>query len=108
MTEGARCPGDLSCSAPPWYYLVILHGVKTAISIPDDVLAHLDAVARQAGMSRSEFFRTAGLAYAEHLAATGVTAAIDAHLTATGAVDDGAFVAHSRRRLAEATAEDDW
>jgi metal-responsive CopG/Arc/MetJ family transcriptional regulator len=83
--------------------------MKTAISLPEDVLARLDEAARRAGLSRSEFFRNAGLRYAEDLAAVDVTARIDAYVEATG--DDGSDAAWARlshRSLAAATQGDTW
>ena len=43
----------------PWYY----YGVKTAISIPDDVFARADALARRLSISRSELYATAVAEY---------------------------------------------
>ncbi len=83
--------------------------MKTAISLPEEVLARLDDAARLAGVSRSEFFRTAGLRYAADLAAANVTAEIDAYIDATG--DDGTDLAWTRlshRSLATATEGDAW
>lgn len=83
--------------------------MKTAISLPEEVLARLDEAARRAGMSRSEFFRTAGLRYAADLAAADLTVAIDAYVDATG--DDGtdpAWAHLSHRALAAAADGDAW
>jgi hypothetical protein len=83
--------------------------MKTAISMPDDVFLRLEAAAQQAGLSRSEFYRNAGLEYASKLAASDITAALNAYIEATG--DDGAdpaLTAYSRRQMAAWTAEDEW
>ena len=81
--------------------------MKTAISLPEEVFARLDEAARRAGLSRSEFFRNAGVRYAEHLAAIDVTAQIDAYVEATG--DDGSDAAWARlsHRTLAAAAEGD-
>ena len=83
--------------------------MKTAISLPDDVFATLEEAARRANMTRSEFFRNAGLRYAAELAREDVTRAIDAYIEATG--DDGSdqeWTEMSRRTLARATEADEW
>ena len=83
--------------------------MKTAISLPEEVFARLDEAARRAGMSRSEFFRTAGLHYAAELAAGDLTAAMDAYVDATG--DDGTdhgWARLSHRSLAAATESNTW
>jgi hypothetical protein len=88
---------------------VILASVKTAISLPDDVFVQLEAAAHKAGLSRSQFFRTAGLRYAADLASADLTWSVDAYVDATG--DDGAdphWTAAARRSLARADPGDEW
>lgn len=83
--------------------------MKTAISLPDEVFERLDEAARRANMTRSEFFRNAGLRYAAELAAQDVTQAIDDYIEASG--DDGSdpeWTALSRRALTRATEADEW
>ena len=45
----------------PWY----VHGMKTAISLPDDLFESADVLAKRLGLSRSELYATA---VAEYLA----------------------------------------
>ncbi|MDR0960261.1 MAG: ribbon-helix-helix protein, CopG family [Propionibacteriaceae bacterium] len=84
--------------------------MKTAISLPDDVLTEVDELSQQLGVSRSEFFRTAAMRYSEELRGRALSEAIDAYVDETG--DDGtgdhAFLAHSRRQLLQATEDDEW
>ena len=65
---------------------MILTGVKTAISIPDDTFARASARARDLGISRSEFFTTAALHYLDELDATSLTRQIDAALPQLGMI----------------------
>ncbi|MDR3070951.1 MAG: ribbon-helix-helix domain-containing protein [Propionibacteriaceae bacterium] len=81
--------------------------MKTAISIPDDVFKQLEAAAHDAGLSRSEFYRNAGLSYAAELKAANVTAAIDAYVAANGELTTE-WTALSAKRLEEATVGDEW
>lgn len=83
--------------------------MKVAISLPDDVLARLDAAASANGQNRSEFFRAAGLRYAIEIEVGGLTHQIDEHLTQVGAHRDAEQVTRrSRGLLARSTAEDVW
>jgi metal-responsive CopG/Arc/MetJ family transcriptional regulator len=83
--------------------------VRTAISIPDDLFDRFEAAARRAGMNRSEFYREAARAYVGRLEEEAVTAAVDAYIERSG--DDGSdpeWTDGSIRRLAAATAGDEW
>ena len=51
----------LATSVIPWY----TYGMKTAISLPDDLFRSADALAQRLGMSRSQLYATA---VAEYLA----------------------------------------
>lgn len=57
--------------------MVILNPMKTAISIPDDLFAAADRLARRLGMSRSELYRTALAAYLARHDEQEVTARLD-------------------------------
>lgn len=57
--------------------MVILNPMKTAISIPDDLFAAADRLARRLGMSRSQLYRTALAAYLEHHDEDEITARLD-------------------------------
>ena len=52
--------------------------MKTAISIPDDVFAEADALARSTGRSRSELYSLAVREYVARHSSDAVTAALDA------------------------------
>ena len=51
--------------------------MKTAISIPDELFAAADRVARRIGLSRSELYQRAIAAYLETMDDSAITAALD-------------------------------
>ncbi len=53
-------------------------GMKTAVSIPDDIFASADAFARRTGRSRSELYATAVREYLARHQEDPVTAQLDA------------------------------
>jgi hypothetical protein len=84
-------------------------GVKTAISLPADDFKRIEHAAQANDMSRSSFFRTAALRYADELEQAGLTAQINAYVERTG--DDGTdndWTNHSKSQLAAATEDDTW
>lgn len=82
--------------------------MKTAISLPDHAAQRFDRLARQHGMTRSEFYRRAAEHYADELVGADLTAQIDDAIEAVG--QPGDETAELRRaantRLAEAS--DEW
>lgn len=86
---------------------VILALMKTAISVPDETLARVEAAAASLGLSRSEFFSRAAERWILELADAGTTAAIDAALdeSADDPDPDAAFVTGAARRT---LADDRW
>lgn len=58
--------------------------MKTAISLPDHTAERFDRIAKQHGMTRSEFYRRAGELYADELVGTDLTAQIDDAIDAVG------------------------
>ena len=88
-------------------YLVILLGVKTAISVPDETFEKATRRAHDLGMSRSEFFSRAAARYLDELDAESVTRQIDLAVAAQAGQDDSAAdaVAVGRRVLADASGE---
>lgn len=88
------------------YYPVILAGVKTAISVPDETFEQASRQAAELGISRSEFFARAARRYLDELASESLTSQIDVALQVAADDDSGATaVAAGRRRLGS---EDDW
>ena len=81
--------------------------MKTAISVPDDVFAHVEQHAAALGVSRSEFFTSAVRRYIDLLDAESLTARIDRAVDVAwpdqATVD---AVQHSRRRLD--SSDDEW
>jgi len=72
--------------------------VKTAVSIPDELFAAGDHLARQRGMSRSELYATALELYLAGAADDHVTAALDTvYVDGAGALD--ADLARAQRDL---------
>jgi len=75
------------------------HGMKTAISLPDEVFEAAERYARRVGKSRSRVYAEA---LAEYLARHGpdeVTAAMNAVVDEVGEVADGFAGAAARRTL---------
>jgi hypothetical protein len=89
-------------------YLVILLGMKTAISVPDETFEKASRRAHDLGMSRSEFFSRAAARYLDELDAESVTRQIDLAVAAQADQDDSAAdaVVVGRRVLADASG--DW
>lgn len=76
--------------------------MKTAVSVPDATFLRVNEGAAALGMSRSEFFATAGEAYLESLDTATLRDRIDATLASVRAdPDTQAAVAVGRRRLVE-------
>ena len=76
--------------------MVILRGVKTAISLPDDTFQRVEHAARRLGVSRSEFFAQAAERWLDALDDDGTTEAIDraiARLTVDHVFTDAAAAA---------------
>ncbi len=72
--------------------------MKTAISVPDDVFAQVEAASTRMGISRSAFFATAARRWLEVLDEQAATDQIDAALEAAGAPDDNeAFLRQAAR-----------
>jgi Ribbon-helix-helix protein, copG family len=82
-------------------------GVKTAISVPDDIFERAARQAAELGISRSEFFARAARRYLDELAAQSLTSQIDQALQAPGDDDAGGAAAEAGRRLL-APRDNDW
>ncbi|SBN61697.1 hypothetical protein GA0004736_0588 [Curtobacterium sp. 9128] len=79
--------------------------MKTAISVPDADFLRFERVARQHGMNRSQFYRTAASRLADELEGTSeLTALANAALAVSGR-DDDLFVRESERNRVEG---DEW
>ena len=75
------------------------HGMKTAVSIPDDVFAQVERLARKARKSRSEVFSAALREYVARHAPDEVTAGLDDVCARLGSEDDSFATRAGRRRL---------
>lgn len=77
-------------------------GMKTAISIPDDLFAAADGLARDLGQSRSQLYSRAVREYVARHSADAVTEALDA-ICAESTEPDQDFTAVAARRTLERT-----
>ncbi|MRS12553.1 MAG: ribbon-helix-helix protein, CopG family [Actinobacteria bacterium] len=76
--------------------------MKTAISIPDELFAAADALARELGQSRSHLYAQAVREYLARHSSDGITEALDAVWTDV-ADEDRSFIAEAARRTLERT-----
>ena len=75
--------------------------MKTAVSVPDDLVAQVDRLARRSSRSRSEVYSAALREYITRHAPDEVTAGLDRVVAEVGDADDTSFVhAAARRTLA--------
>ena len=81
-------------------------GVKTAISLPDDIYEQATRQAAELGISRSEFFARAARNYLDQLAVQSLTRQINEALQ--GASDDSNAAAAAAGRRYLAAQDDDW
>jgi hypothetical protein len=77
-------------------------GMKTAVSIPDEVFEKVERLARRAGRSRSEVFSAALKEYVARHAPDEVTEAMDQVCAEIGDQGD-TFMAAAARRILEKT-----
>ena len=73
-------------------------GMKTAVSVPDDIYEQAERLARRTGRSRSEIYSTALREYVAHHIDDEVTAALDSMADLVG-VRDPLVVASARHVL---------
>lgn len=78
------------------------HGMKTAVSVPDDVFEKVERFARRAHRSRSEVFSAALREYVARHAPDEVTEAMDRVLAAVNNESD-AFLRAAGHRVLEQT-----
>lgn len=89
----------MSIARSPGYDPVILGRVKTAISIPDELFAAGDRLARRLGMSRSELYARALSRYLAGADDSDVTDALDELYAEDGEPMDPALAEAQRRTL---------
>ncbi len=77
--------------------------MKTAVSVPDDLFAQVDRLARRSRRSRSEVYSAALREYVARHAPDEVTAGLDAVVAEIGQADGDAFAATAARRTLSAT-----
>ena len=97
MLEGYRSAGVrlLVDRLAPGYTL----GMKTAVSVPDDLFAQADRLAKRSRRSRSEVYSAALREYVARHAPDEVTAGLDAALADVGDVAPDPFAAVAARRM---------
>ena len=81
-------------------------GMKTAISVPDEIFNQVGSQAAELGISRSEFFTRAARQYLSQLENASLTQQIDAAIDAAGDDDSGQAAAAGRAFLA--AIDDEW
>jgi hypothetical protein len=81
-------------------------GMKTAISVPDEIFDQAGSRAAELGISRSEFFTRAARQYLDQLAVASLTQQIDAAIDASGADDSSQAAATAGRALL--VSGDEW
>ena len=77
--------------------------MKTAVSVPDDLFAQVDRLARRSRRSRSEVYSAALREYVARHAPDEVTAGLDAALADIGESGANPFVSAAARRALDAT-----
>jgi Ribbon-helix-helix protein, copG family len=82
-------------------------GMKTAISVPDEIFDQVGSQAAELGISRSEFFTRAARQYLSQLENASLTQQIDAAIDAAGDDDSGHAAAAAGRAFLAAT-DDEW
>ena len=78
-------------------------GMKTAISVPDDLFAQVDRLAKRSRRSRSEVYSAALREYVARHAPDEVTSGLDAVLAELGQPDTGGFTDAAARRTLESS-----
>jgi len=80
-------------------------GMKTAVSVPDDLFAQVDRLARRSHRSRSEVYSTALREYLARHETDEVSAALDRVVAEVDGSTQGSFVDAAARRTLTDT---DW
>jgi metal-responsive CopG/Arc/MetJ family transcriptional regulator len=75
--------------------------MKTAVSVPDDLFAQADRLARRSRRSRSEVYSAALREYVARHAPDEVTVGLDAVLADVGQPEGGGFAGVAARRTLE-------
>ena len=88
-----------------WYYLSYTIGMKTAISLPDNVFRAADTLAKKLGLSRSQLYATAVAEYLVRRNGEQVSARLDQVYGANDGRPDAGLVALAARPAAR---EDSW
>lgn len=79
-------------------------GMKTAISLPDDEFERFERVAERHGLTRSAFYRAAGLRYADQLEGASDLTRIANDVLAAATAIDPEFQRESERIIREGSA----
>jgi predicted transcriptional regulator len=77
--------------------------MKTAVSVPDDLFAQADRLAKRSRRSRSDVYSAALREYLARHAPDEVTAGLDAVLAELGQPDTGGFTNAAARRTLESS-----
>jgi predicted transcriptional regulator len=77
--------------------------MKTAVSVPDDLFAQVDRLAKRSRRSRSEVYSAALREYVARHAPDEVTSGLDAVIAGLGQSDDGEFTSAAARGTLESS-----
>ena len=77
--------------------------MKTAVSVPDDLFAQVDRLARRSRRSRSEVYSAALREYVARHSPDEVTARLDAVVAEAGDAESGHIAARAARRSLESS-----
>lgn len=91
---GSRGPGGADCG--------YTHGMKTAVSIPDEVFEKAERLARRSNRSRSELYSAALREYLARHAGDEVTEALN-RICGEAGDDSGPFLRAASRRVIESS-----
>lgn len=75
--------------------------MKTAVSVPDDLFAKVDRLAKRSRRSRSEVYSAALREYVARHAPDEVTAGLDAAIAELGELEPDEFTGRAARRALE-------
>jgi predicted transcriptional regulator len=82
-------------------FLDYTFGMKTAVSIPDDIFAGAERLARRTKRSRSDIYAAAVREYIARHSGDAVTEAMNSALDEVGGTGDDPFVSLAARKLLE-------
>jgi predicted transcriptional regulator len=102
LGDGLECVGAGAASRGSASQESYTFGMKTAVSIPDDLFRRADELAERLGKSRSEVYREALVDYVERRDIAAVTSALN-EIADDLAAEQAGLADHAARRALERT-----